>query len=307
MFSRIHSKLGTAGLIVAIVALVAALGGGAYAANGLSKQQKKQVRNIASNIDKKQGLSKKQRRQTQNIASNVGGEPGPPGPIGLPGIPGPPGLPGAPGAPGEDGQNGQNGDDGTDGTDGDDGDDGKSAEVTELTEGECTNEEGGAEVKVEGAAEGVEVCNGEEGSPWTAGGVLPSEETMTGSWQMPGGEATSALLSFPIPLPAPLGPTGVKVVEAEGTPPEECENEAHEGAASATNPEADPGFLCVYVSRGEPEIEEEFGLFAIKTDQSGFGASIGVSTSGTLLFAQEATPEAGLISVLTGTYAVTAP
>ncbi|HVV72142.1 MAG TPA: hypothetical protein VHI52_11700 [Verrucomicrobiae bacterium] len=45
---RIHQKLGTAGLIVAIVALVAALAGGAYAAGGgLSGKQKKEVTKIA--------------------------------------------------------------------------------------------------------------------------------------------------------------------------------------------------------------------------------------------------------------------
>ena len=33
MFDRIHQKLGTAGFVISIVALVAALGGGAYAAS----------------------------------------------------------------------------------------------------------------------------------------------------------------------------------------------------------------------------------------------------------------------------------
>ena len=46
MISRIHSKLGTAGFIVAIVALVAALGV-ALAASGLNSKQKKEVKKIA--------------------------------------------------------------------------------------------------------------------------------------------------------------------------------------------------------------------------------------------------------------------
>lgn len=47
MISRIHSKLGTAGFIIAIVALVAALSGAAIAASGLNNKQKKEVKNIA--------------------------------------------------------------------------------------------------------------------------------------------------------------------------------------------------------------------------------------------------------------------
>jgi hypothetical protein len=48
MISRLHTRLGTAGLAVAIVALIAALAGGAYAANGaLTGKQKKEVEKIA--------------------------------------------------------------------------------------------------------------------------------------------------------------------------------------------------------------------------------------------------------------------
>jgi hypothetical protein len=43
MFSRFHEKLGTAGFVISIVALVAALTGGAYAAGSLSPEAKKQI------------------------------------------------------------------------------------------------------------------------------------------------------------------------------------------------------------------------------------------------------------------------
>ena len=82
MISRIHSKLGTAGFIVAIVALVAALGGGAYAAQqGLNGKQKKEVKNIAKNLV-------------------------PAGPVGPQGPAGPPGAPGAKGDKGDTGATG---------------------------------------------------------------------------------------------------------------------------------------------------------------------------------------------------------
>jgi hypothetical protein len=55
MLSRIHSKLGTAGLVVAVVALVAALTGAAFAAGGLTKQQEKQVKKIAKKYAGKRG------------------------------------------------------------------------------------------------------------------------------------------------------------------------------------------------------------------------------------------------------------
>ena len=51
MFSRIHHKLGTAGLVIAIMALILALGGAAYAAlPGLNAKQKKEVKKIAKKL-----------------------------------------------------------------------------------------------------------------------------------------------------------------------------------------------------------------------------------------------------------------
>ena len=54
-FSRIHDKLGTAGLVVAVIALVFAMVGGAFAAAGLTTKQKKQVKTIAKKYAGKQG------------------------------------------------------------------------------------------------------------------------------------------------------------------------------------------------------------------------------------------------------------
>ena len=73
MFSRMHDKLGTAGLVVAIVALVFAMVGGAYAAGGLTKQQEKQVTKIAKKYAGKPGAQ---------------GPQGPQGPAGLVGAKG---------------------------------------------------------------------------------------------------------------------------------------------------------------------------------------------------------------------------
>ena len=103
MFNRIHQKLGTAGFIISIVALVAALGGGAYAASGgLTGKQKKEVEKIAKSVSK----------------PGKTGAPGPAGPAGAAGAKGDAGPAGAAGATGTAGANGANGSNGTNGTTG---------------------------------------------------------------------------------------------------------------------------------------------------------------------------------------------
>jgi Collagen triple helix repeat (20 copies) len=91
MFSRLHDKLGTAGLMVAVLALIAALGGTAFAAVGLSGTQKREV---------------------VKIAKKYAGRPGPQGPQGPAGAKGDVGAPGVNGSPGKSGENGEDGEDG---------------------------------------------------------------------------------------------------------------------------------------------------------------------------------------------------
>lgn len=92
MFMRIHNRLGTAGLLVAVVALVAALGGTALAAKDvLSKQEKKEVK---------------------KIATQFAGEPGPQGPKGDTGSTGAQGPKGDQGPRGDQGPQGEEGPEG---------------------------------------------------------------------------------------------------------------------------------------------------------------------------------------------------
>ena len=86
MLRRTHDKVGTAGFVIAIMALVVALGGVAYAALP--------------------GLNSKQKKQVKNIAKQFAGQPGAAGPKG---DQGPKGDAGAPSAPGKDGENGEDG------------------------------------------------------------------------------------------------------------------------------------------------------------------------------------------------------
>ena len=91
MLSKLHQRLGTAGFVLAIVALIAALAGTAFAAVGLNAKQKKEVTKIAKKFAGKPGPQ------------------GPAGPQGPQGAPGPRGETGPRGEPGEEGEQGEEG------------------------------------------------------------------------------------------------------------------------------------------------------------------------------------------------------
>jgi hypothetical protein len=206
MLHRIRDRFGTAGLAVAVIALVAALAGGAYAASGgLTGKQKKEVKKIARTEAKKfQGT----------------------------GPQGPKGDTGAQGAKGDAGAKGENGSAGSPGANG------KSVEVGATGPSGACGELGGAKVQVTGEpATAQEVCNGETGFTST----LPSEQTETGTWWFQGNgkglnasEQASAI-SFPIPLAA----ADAAGMEAYFAPNTEC-------PGTVNKPEAEPGALCIY-------------------------------------------------------------
>lgn len=93
----IKEPFGTAGLIIACIALVLALGGAAYAAAKLNGTQKKEVEKIAKKFAGKDG------------APGAAGSAGPAGPQGPQGSAGAPGAPGEKGATGKDGKAGKDG------------------------------------------------------------------------------------------------------------------------------------------------------------------------------------------------------
>jgi hypothetical protein len=98
MLTRLRTQLGTAGLLVAIVALVAAIGGTALAASGaLTGKQKKEVTKIAKKFAGKPGAAG---------AAGPAGPKGDPGSKGDQGAKGDTGAPGSPGAKGDTGEAG---------------------------------------------------------------------------------------------------------------------------------------------------------------------------------------------------------
>jgi len=154
------------------------------------------------------------------------GKTGAQGPTGPAGPAGPPGAKGDAGAQGAVGQNG------------------KSIIVTPIAEEEPKCEErGGAEVKQEGAVSGVEVCAGEEGSPWSAGGTLPKGATETGGWAFnttAGAGEVYAPISFNIPLKEKLDENHVHFAREAGF--------ATTCTGELESPTAPSGHLCVYNS-----------------------------------------------------------
>jgi len=100
----IREPFGTAGLIIACLALILALGGSALAAKGaLTPKQKKEVEKIAKKFAGKPGAPG---------APGANGAPGAKGDAGAKGDTGATGPTGAPGTPGEPGTNGTDGEDG---------------------------------------------------------------------------------------------------------------------------------------------------------------------------------------------------
>lgn len=245
MFSVLRDRFGVPG-VIAVIALVFAMVGGAYAAGGNP---------LASSSGKKSsGLTAKQKKEVKKLAMKYAGKPGEAGPKG------------DTGAAGANGNAGATGPVGPPGPKGDQGEPGKEGEP------------------------------GEEGSPWTAGGTLPVGSTETGSWYgltkeaAPSTFVAKTTISFPIPTAAP--PTQNIVIKVGDPVPNEC-SDGVGTAASAEHPEADSGFLCVFVAKGSPT------AFQV-TKPGAAGSSLGSSTTGALLI-----PISGAEEEVRGTFAVT--
>jgi hypothetical protein len=259
MLSPLRNRFGIPG-VISVIALVFAMLGGAYAASNDSKGAKATV--------------------------SAKGKPGPRGPKGKTGPAGPAGPAGPEGAKGDAGVNGADGKDGT-------------SLVTEAfgstgKDGKCVGLGG---TKLIGSTI-TYVCNGKagkngaEGSPWTELGTLPSEQTETGTFLMlPGPFNTVGAVSFPIPLEATLAESGVLSINgaSSATEKEQCDDGEGE-TASTSNPEADPGKLCVFPASGQV-----LGIANPATFETGAGKT------GALLFYNEEK------TMIVGTWAVTAP
>lgn len=294
MFSALRKQI-TPATILALMALVFAITGGAFAAAGGSRGNSpaKEKASTGRAASPTAAVAKKKSKST--------GARGPAGPKGATG------ATGALGATGPAGPTGSAGGTGPAGTNGQNGQNGESVTNTVLSKG-ATCKEGGAEFKV-GTGAATHACNGEkgkEGSPWTPNNTLPAGATETGTW---GGnvtyETTDIPISFPIPLAKALEGSKVHAINTE-----EGEKEAKESPAIAKgeckgtyiSPGAESGNLCVFVTPGLGNAHEISAIVNFNHSPPELGAG----TTGTLLEIPMGDDVHAGEPVL-GTWAMTAP
>jgi hypothetical protein len=231
MLTRLRDQIGTAGLVVAIVALVAALGGGAYAASkGLNSTQKKEVKKIAKSF---QGT-------------------GPQGAAGPAGAPGPAGPKGDTGAAGTNGTNGV------------------SVNSAAASVAECPNG-GTKFTSASGTSKACNGEDGEPWVPNTTLPEGATLTGIWGTYTNPTPEGAQTFpISFPIPLANPpkmvfvnpgedktaLGCPGVSGADITATPPR------------SGIPQADPGKLCIYADQMSNAVRE--GVYFSINGEPGF-------------------------------------
>jgi hypothetical protein len=221
-------------------------------------------------------LSTQQKKEVEKIARKVAGTTAPTGPAGAAGKDGAAGTPGTSGA------------------------DGKSVEIGGTASG-CPA--GGVSVQVAGeASTRGEICNGKDGETGFTE-TLPSGKTETGAWAGTAHEIGPLPISFDIPLAAPVSEADTKIVPFGSTAPPECENSEHPGTASVENPEARPGFLCVYVW-----ITPNSAIGGI--EPTGFNeavAHMAAGTTGAFVILETTSTADESHGTARGTWAVTAP
>ena len=228
MYRRFHDRFGTAGVVIAVVALIAALGGSAIAAGG--------------------ALTGKQKKEVTKIAKKYAGKAGAPGAAGTNGTNG---IDGAPGLNGKDGKNGEDGNTVLSGFGAPNDTVGKDGDFYIDTNSQTIY---GPKEAGEWPTPGTPL----KGDPWTPDGTLPDGASLTGTYtpnklvefegfEVPGlmaeGESYLSPISFSLPLSsAPqfiyVPHIGTGYGTATGCP----------GVVGGV-PQADSGKFCVYAAR----------------------------------------------------------
>jgi hypothetical protein len=232
MFSLIRRHL-SAGTVLGTLALIFAMTGAAWAAHHYLISSTKQI--------------------SPKVLAQLKGNRGPRGARGATGARGAQGPRGAQGAQGPTGPKGVTGTNGTDGTNGNTVLSGSGAPASSLGSngdfyidtdfydlyGPKTSGGWGSPTSLKGP-------KGDAGSPWTAGGTLPSGATETGTWGAvvaPSGFAMASI-SFPIPLAASLDSAHVHLYSDTASSPGGAFSATCTGTAA--NPTAPSGNLCIY-------------------------------------------------------------
>ena len=256
MISRIHNRLGTAGFVISIIALIAAMSGGAYAA--MSSADKRQVKKESKKFSKKFS-----RQFSKQFAVT--------GPAGAPG------ANGLPGAPGARGSNGSNGTDGTNGTDGQQGPQGEAG-MCSVENPDCSLAEGGLLTGVWAASGGANDSSIAPISfpvrvspPPTA--LMPQVIAgRTIGVQLEDGAADYYGAYTKAEIDQMIG--NEEFVEVEAAL-DELEAEYMTACpGSAEEPEADSGFLCIYEGDKDGSFSGPLGLSSQSEAANEFGVTV---------------------------------
>lgn len=296
MFRKVRERLGSAGLVVAVLALIVALRGGAFAATQSAKKKSSKY------VTKPQVVA----LIKANATSGPTGPAGAPGGQGAPGAKGDAGAAGANGAPGATGVAGPNG---------------KNVKLTTIPSGpgnaKCS-ERGGVTAEVEGeSATAKDICNGvagapgppgADGRPWAPESQLPPGATETGAWSFTGTEADIGgivvPISFTVQFPTPPGELGEEEVHFQTD-----SDFSDSGHGTTGEPSAEPGQLCVYFTGfgvGEP-VNATFEEITRLNQVGAPGARArGASSAGAALYF-EYSGGPGEAAYGNGSWAVTAP
>ncbi len=256
MFSVLRRRMSYAN-VVATLAMVFAMTGGAYAASKFLITSTKQIKpSVLAQLKGKSGTN------------GAPGAQGPAGPQGLAGVAGVNGKDGAPGAEGAQGPAGPKGATGAAGAAGPAGAKGAAG---------ASGPQGPA---------GSAGTTGPEGSPWTLAGTLPKGKTETGTWAINQLHATTIDVAFePISFPIRLK-TGGKAFFIDRTETQEKEGSqvtASGCTGNLTEPTAPEGKLCVYTA-AEEENEGKVGFIEMfNTGPEGEGAPEEYGPSGAYL------------------------
>jgi len=270
----IREPFGTAGLIVACIALITALAGGAYAASGgLNATQKKEVKKIAKKFAGKPG------------PAGAAGPVGPKGDAGAKGDQGAKGDPGTPGAPGAKGDTGEAG-------------------MCSEKNPDCTLPPGATLTGIWSVAPGqneTDLANISfplAASPAPVAVYAAEEFGVKFGYELLNPGEGDFTVNSPDTSVAIYGTNGVPATQQEFEDAEEAFLEACPG--SFDEPEADSGVLCIYPG-GEAGSVEQIGSESTDTETAHeFGITIPFA------FSQPAGGGRGeSVAILRGSWAVT--